>query len=328
MTEAAPEIFLIGLGEIGASIGLALRESGAAAQRIGHDPDGRLVREAVQTGAIDRAGSFAGAARGADLIVLSLPAPAVPDALEALARQLKPDAVVLDTALPRTAAGERVRAGWPAGRHYLGAVPSLSVSALTSPPSGPRPDLFRGGQLGLVLPPGTPEAVARLAYQFAHILGCSPFFVEGSELDGVEASAEALARVAAAALMRAATQAPNWRETERLAGRGLGVVAGLLTWQDPRDLAASLSANRANVLAKLDGLLEVLADLRHKIDASDGRGLAERLGAARRAYEQWLNQRARGDWEIKETVPPPEETPGNILHRLFLPRAAGRGRDR
>ncbi len=114
MTEAAPEIFLIGLGEIGASIGLALRESGAAAQRIGYDPDGRLVREAVQTGAIDRPGSFPGAARGADLIVLSLPAPAVPDALDALAPRLKPDAVVLDTALPRTAAAEHVRAGWPA----------------------------------------------------------------------------------------------------------------------------------------------------------------------------------------------------------------------
>ncbi|MGH2606161.1 MAG: prephenate dehydrogenase/arogenate dehydrogenase family protein [Anaerolineales bacterium] len=328
MTEAAPEIFLIGLGEIGASIGLALRESGAAAQRIGYDPDGRLVREAVQTGAIDRPASFPGAARGADLIVLSLPAPAVPDALDALAPLLKPDAVVLDTALPRTAAAERVRAGWPAGRHYLGAVPSLTVSALAGPPSGPRPDLFHGGQLGLVLPPGTPEPVARLAFQFAHILGCSPFFVDSSELDGVEASAEALARVAAAALMRAATQAPNWRETERLAGRGLGVAAGLLTWQDPRDLAASLSLNRANVLAKLDALLEALADLRRKIDASDERGLAERLRAARTAYEQWLNQRARGDWEIKETVAPPEEGTGNILQRLFMPRAAGRGRDR
>ncbi len=328
MTEAAPEIFLIGLGEIGASIGLALRESGAGAQRVGYDPDGRLAREAVQVGAIDRQGSFPGAARGADLIVLSLPSPAVPDALEALARHLKPDAVVLDTALPRMVAAEQARAGWPPGRHYLGAVPSLEVSALGSPPSEPRPDLFRGGQLGLVFPPGTPEPVARLVFQFAHILGCAPFFIDSGELDGVDASAEALARVAAAALMHAATQAPNWRETERLAGRGLGVVAGLLTWQDPRDLAAGLSANQANVLAKLDRLLEELADLRQRIAGTDARGLAARLGAARTAYEQWLNHRARGDWEIQETVAPPEETRGNVLQRLFLPRAAGRGRDR
>lgn len=326
MAEPAPEIFLIGLGEIGASIGLALRQSGAAAQRVGYDPDGRLARQARQAGAIDRLGPFPGAARGADLIVLSLPAPAVPDALEALSPRLKPDAVVLDTALPRTAAAERVRAGWPAGRHYLAAVPALSLPALGSPPSGPHPDLFRGGQLGLFLPPGTPEPVSRLAFQFAHILGCSPFFIDSAELDGVDASGDALACVVAAALMRAASQAPNWRETERLAGRGLGVVAGLLTWQDPRDLAASLSANRPNVLAKLDGLLEVLADLRRAMESSDTAALAERLGAARRAYEQWLQNRARGDWETQETAAPPEEVTGNVLHRLFQPRAAGRGR--
>lgn len=328
MSEAAPEIFLIGLGEIGASIGLALRESGVAAQRVGYDRDGRQARQALEVGAIDRQGAFPAAARRADLIVLSLPASAVPEALEALAPQLKPDAVVVDTAMPRAAAAERVRSGWPAGRYYISAVPSLTVEALGTLPAGARPDLFRGGQMGLVLPAGTPEPAARLAFQLAHVLGTTPFFIDGDELDGVDASSDALAQLAAAALMSCAVRAPNWPEAERLAGRGLGVVGGLLTWQEPHYLAAGFLANRTNILAKLDTLLESLAELRRWIEASDGAGLGERLHSARAAYEQWLAQRARGDWQVRQAAPPPEGASGGLLHRLFVPRPPGRERGR
>lgn len=325
MDPAPPEILLIGLREVGASIGLALRDSGAGAARVGFDPDGRSARQALQSGAVEHLKGLPGAAREADLIVLSLPASEVPDILATLAPALKPDAVVFDTALPQAATAQAAKSLLPQGRYYVGAVPSLSAASLSAADSVPSADLFRGGQIALVFPAGTPETVARLAFQFAQVLGCVPFFVDGSELDGVAASSEAIPYLAAAALWSAALRAPNWREAERLAGRALSLGAAPLTWQEPNTQAADFSANRSNVLAKLDLFVEAIGELRAQIAAGDDRALIESLTIARQAYEAWLGKRARGDWQTPEKARVPIESGGSLLSRLFLPRVRGRG---
>ncbi|MEX0787224.1 MAG: prephenate dehydrogenase/arogenate dehydrogenase family protein [Anaerolineales bacterium] len=325
MDPAPPEILLIGLGEVGASIGLAIRDSGAGAARVGFDPDGRLARQAMESGAVEHLKGLPGAARGADLIVLSLPASEVPDVLGTLAPALKPDAVVFDTALSQTASAQAARSLLPQGRHYVGAVPSLSAACLTAADSAPSADLFRGGQIALVFPTGTPETVARLAFQFAQILGCVPFFVDADELDGVAASSEAGPYLVAAALWSAALRAPNWPEAERLAGRALSLGAAPLAWQEPKTQAADLSANRSNVLAKLDLIIEAIGELRAQIAGSEDRALIESLTTARQTYEAWLGKRARGDWQTPEKSRVPMESGGSLLSRLFLPRVRGRG---
>jgi len=325
MDPAPPEILLIGLGEVGASIGLALRDSGAGAVRVGFDPDGRSAREALQSGAVEHLKGLPGAARDADLIVLSLPSSEVPDILGTLAPVLKPDAVVFDTALAQAATAQAARSLLPQGRYYVGAVPSLSAASLSAADSAPSADLFRGSQIALVFPAGTPETVARLAFQFAQVLGCVPFFVDGSELDGVAASSEAVPYLAAAALWSAAIRAPNWREAERLAGRGLSLGAEPLTRHEPETQAFDFSANRSNVLAKLDLFVEAIGELRAQIAAGDDRGLTESLTAARQAYEAWLGKRARGDWQTPEKTHAASESGGSLLSRLFLPRVRGRG---
>jgi prephenate dehydrogenase len=141
----------------------------------------------------------------------------------------------------------------------------------------------------------------------------------------VAASSEAVPYLAAAALWSAALRAPNWREAERLAGRAFSHGAAPLTWQDPATQAADLSANRSNVLAKLDLFVEAIGELRDQIAAGDDRALIESLTTSRQAYEAWLGKRARGDWQTPEKSRVPIESGGSLLSRLFLPRVRGRG---
>jgi prephenate dehydrogenase len=321
MSEALAEILLLGLRETGASIGLALRRAEVPARVIGSDPVERHSRAALDAGAVERVAPPGVAARSANLIVLALPGSESQVYLEMAAARSPHNAVILDAGpalAPRLAWAQD---NMPPGKYYLGGVPSLTASALQTPPGTPRADLFAGGTLAIVLPRGTPEEVAGLGPQLAGVLGCEPLFIDPSELDGVEAASEALPWLASSALLRAASRAPNWRETMRMAGRPLAISGALLSGEDPKAVAADLHRNRANVLAKLDALEGQLHDLRLLLQSPEPEGLAKWLTAARKDFDEWIAARGRSDWRTAEGIPLPEAEPaGSLVSRLLLPR--------
>jgi prephenate dehydrogenase len=322
VSEAPPEILILGLQEVGASIGLALRRGEVPARIVGSDPQEKTARAALQAGAIEHIAPAGVATRSANLIILAMPRSEAQAYLEMAAERSSLNAVILDTA-----PGLAKRLAWvethlPAGRFYLGGVPSLTASALQSPPSEPSADLFQGSTLAVVLPRGTPEEVAGLGPQFARVLGCEPFFIDPAELDGVEAAAEALPRLAWAALLRTASQAANWRETSRLAGRPLALLGATLTGEDPRAVAEELHRNRTNVLSKLEDYRRELDALQVLLERPQPDGLAAHLTALRETYTGWLSARARADWRVADSVPAPtEDAFGGFLSRLLLPRS-------
>lgn len=91
------KIAIIGLGLLGGSIGLAVREHLPLAKTIGYDSDALVRRRAGELELVDRvADDLLDAVAGADLVILAIPVGAMKAAAMAMAPALEIDAVVSD----------------------------------------------------------------------------------------------------------------------------------------------------------------------------------------------------------------------------------------
>jgi len=92
------QITIIGLGQIGASMGLALAAHREIILRVGHDKNKEVEREALKKGAVDKAEhNLPTAVRDARLVVLCLPMSQVRETLKIIAPDLAEGTVVMDT---------------------------------------------------------------------------------------------------------------------------------------------------------------------------------------------------------------------------------------
>ena len=102
------QITIVGLGQIGTSIGLALADHTDKLKRIGHDRNMAFARQAQKMGALDSTSrNLPKSVRDADIVLLSLPIDQIQETLTLIASDLREDAVVMDTG-----PGKEVVAAW------------------------------------------------------------------------------------------------------------------------------------------------------------------------------------------------------------------------
>lgn len=318
----ALDIFIIGLDQIGASVGMALAQSEMAVRSTGYDPDKELARRAQQQGVVDQVTSHpVQASQIADVVVIATLSIDVRDLLEMLGEELKAGAVVLDTSPFKAHHMSWASELLPDDRHYLGAMPIIGPEALLTEYTDlttPRADLFQGGLLAMVVPPKTSEEAVNMALQFATAIGTTPFFLDPMEHDAVIAAVLGLPYLTAAALMKMAARAHNWREIQRIAGRLFVNATGIETSQLDKPQAYTLHLNRDVVINKLDEYIDELSGLRDLITKDDHSALETYLTEAIEARDSWLDIRRSGDWAGQDLKPSvPIERPG------FLSRALG-----
>ncbi len=120
------QVSIIGLGLIGASAGLALRRHADRVTVIGHDLDPSIAGAAKKAGAVDRTEwNLINAISRADRVLLALPLDQVCDTLKAIAQDLKPGCVIVDTADVKVPANAAAAAVLPKGVHFVGGHPIL-----------------------------------------------------------------------------------------------------------------------------------------------------------------------------------------------------------
>ena len=161
------QVTIIGTGQIGASIGLALAEKKDLLVRVGHDKDPKIAREAEKMGALDRVeGNLSRAVRDAELILLCLPIDQIRPTLEIIAPIIKDGAVVMETGLAKEAASAWARDLLPAGRFYIGLTPVINPAYLLETETGveaAHADLFKDGVIGITAPATTDSGAIKLA---------------------------------------------------------------------------------------------------------------------------------------------------------------------
>lgn len=310
-----PRITIVGLGLIGGSIGLALRQTGNDYEVVGHDREHAVAGQARKLGAVSKTEwNLISACEEADLIVIATPVMAIKETLTAIAAYLKPGCLVTDTASikgPVVAWAEEIL---PDTVHFVGGDPIISQEASIggSPPTGiegARADLFQGGLYCLTPSPETAPQAVQLATDLAHLLGARPFFLDPAEHDGLVAGVDHLPFALSAALLGTAAQSPAWREMRKLAGDAFESATRFSSSDAATYLDACLT-NGENIVRWIDACLARLEELRAVIAAQEAEKLEKTFEEAMSVRDRWLTDKAEGRWELAEEIPasPPQQS--------------------
>lgn len=318
----AVQVTIIGLGQIGASIGLALSDHKELLYRVGHDRDFKIANQAEKLGAVDKVeNNLPKSVRDAGLVILSLPVDQMRETLEFIAPDLKEGAVVMDTGPVKDVVANWAAELLPEGRHYVGLTPVLNPHYLYTMDAGlqaARQDLFQQGMMAIITPPKSSSEAIKLAADLTRLIGASPLFADPVEMDGLMAATQVLPQLMAASLINATMDQPGWREGRKIAGRDYAEVTGPMAhlW-DSQSLAVASSLNRENVLRMLDSVIAALQVMRNDIDQRNEEALSERLKRAYSGRLKWWQERQSGEWSTDGS--PKLEMPesGSFLGRMF-----------
>jgi prephenate dehydrogenase len=298
VSVSKPRITIVGLGQIGASIGLALRQAEVASEVVGNDRVRGVAAEAKRLGAVDRQRwNLVAATEDADLVILATPVGEIKETLEVIGQDLRPGCVVVDTASLKGPVMSWAAERLPDGVHFVGGNPILgAVPQAGGGLDSASADLFRGGLFCLMPSPATDAQAVKLTTDLVAVLGAKPLFLDAAEHDGLLAGVEHLPNILSLALMQMLGEQPAWRELRKVAGPALETATQLVTPQMAADSDLYL-LNKDNVLRWLDEFSASLGSIRAILAAGQSDVLAQRLEGAVLKRAQWLADRAQGDWQ-------------------------------
>lgn len=321
----AVKLTIIGLGQIGGSIGLTLASQTEAVTRLGHDKEPEVARAAQKDGAVDKVQfNLPASAEGADLLALAIPLNDVRDTLKFIREDLKDGAVILDFSPAKRQVETWARELLPEGRYYIGLAPAFNPVHLLETGGGfsaAHADLFAGATILVCPPSGTPESAVRLATDFVKLLGATPLISEAVEADGLMSAMTTLPKLLAYALADATMDKPGWRDAQNMAGRSYAMtVASAFDRDDADGLRQATLANRENIVRLLDEHIEALLRLRDLIQAEDREMLAKKMRDTQTKAYGWLS--ARGMEKYQPPVKRKEEkqepqTMGERMKQMF-----------
>ncbi len=218
-------IAIVGMGLIGTSLGMALRAGNSATdplgqiQVIGYDRDRANTKEARGRLAIDVvADSLQQAITGTHLVVLAVPAQAVPAVLREIVPYLEVGAVITDVCSTKAQIAAWADEILPNANPFIGGHPMAGRDA--SGPKAATPELFKGSVYCLC--PGLsspPEAIA-LCEAMVDRVGAKTYFIEPVEHDAYVAGISHLPFILAASLVNMTASESSWREMSALAATG------------------------------------------------------------------------------------------------------------
>jgi prephenate dehydrogenase len=319
-----PCITIVGLGLIGGSIGLALRQAGNDYEIVGHDREHTVASKARKRGAVDKVKwNLISACEKADLIIIATPVIAIKETLTAIAPYLKPGCLITDTASIKGPVVAWAQEILPDTVNFVGGDPIISQEASTggSPPTGiegARADLFQGGLYCLTPSPEAAPQAVQLATDLVHFLGARPFFLDAAEHDGLVAGVDHLPFVLSAVLLETTVSSPAWREMRKLAGDAFQGVTRFSSG-DAAIYRDTCLTNGENIVRWIDACLARLKELREIIAAQEAEELEKTFEEAMSVRDKWLRDKAEGRWELDE------ELPVSLPRQSFLRRIIGIG---
>jgi prephenate dehydrogenase len=276
-------VAIIGVGLLGGSLGLALKQHGLAAHVVGIGRRQASLNMAKDVGAIDETFlDVRQGAAGADLIAICTPAQDVIHQLDTLRDAVDPETIVTDVASTKASICAHATATWPQPLRFIGSHPMAGSEKFG--PAHARADLYEGSVClvetnELADPVSRDQIVALWEGVGARVVNVSP-----EEHDAILARTSHLPHVAAAAVALAAIRCapdsamvgPGFRDTTRVAdGRAE-------LW---RDICLT---NRDALLEGLEDLQQTLHDFQSALEHSDSATLEQLFQDGREARRKVL----------------------------------------
>ncbi len=248
---ALTSVGIVGAGQVGTMLGLALREAGA--EVLLADIDGEVVDRSLELGAGHRSVEVRDVV-DAETVILAVPVPAIVSLVEEIGPWCRPGSMLIDTGSTKRAVVEAMRRHVPDEVQAIGGHPMAGTER--PGPDGARTDALLGAAFALT-PVREDPAVLRRAEDLVRSLGSHPVVLDAETHDLVVARTSHLPHLVASALATAAAGLPSepavalaatgFADTTRLAGSHPSMVAGFLA-------------------ANADQVRAALADLRSELE--------------------------------------------------------------
>lgn len=305
------QITIIGLGQIGSSVGMALSKHKGDILRVGHDKSRDAVNFAKENDAVDKTTlTLSGAVQDADIVLLALPLQEMYPVLEHISQDLKEGSLVLDTAPLKTPVISWVKELLPDSINYVGLTPVIKAVYLEENRHGhetAHQDLFDGSLMAVVSSHTANEKAINMAANFVQLLGASPYFADSAEMDGLMSMTHLLPQLLAASLLTISQNAPGWREARKFAGKHFSQMTNSFGKDEiPGALAAWLDLNRENTARLLNDMIRALVELRDLTEAPVQEELEEGFRKLQQGRDLWLDERMDSPWIDAEKAKLPD----------------------
>lgn len=278
--ELFRRVAIVGVGFMGASLGLAIKKKKLAREIIGIGLHETSLREAIDLGAIDESTmDLKKGIQGADLIVLATPVQAIVEAIEAIAVEFKRSVIITDLGSTKSAIVERAEKLLHHSVLFVGSHPL--VGSEKKGPTYANASLYEGGTCVMTPTDKTNRLAKEKIKQFWTQLGLNVKLMSPAEHDESLAFISHLPHFSSFALMKILPENVNDIITQGLKDSTRIAASDALMW---KDIALS---NHKYVLKALDEYVKALSTIRKAIVTKDQDVLIETFKQAKVKRERF-----------------------------------------
>ena len=282
------QVVIIGVGLIGGSLGLVVKQRGLAGSVVGVGRRIENLKMAVEVGAIDRyETNLRDAVHDADLVVLATPVQTYASHLRDWGQTLQPGAIVSDVGSVKGGLVVEAETLLPAGVHFVGAHPIAGREK--SGVAYASPNLFHGARCLVTPTKQTDQQALDTICQLWEAAGSIVLSMDPFVHDWVLGSVSHLPHVAAFGLMHALQdlqgQMDDPVDLVDFSGGGLRDTTRIAAsspemWRD-----ISL-ANRQNLVRMIETYIQQLEKFKDLLEQEDGAGLVDLMTKAKELRER------------------------------------------
>ncbi|WP_353439286.1 prephenate dehydrogenase/arogenate dehydrogenase family protein [Polynucleobacter sp. UK-FUSCHL-C3] len=278
-------VSIVGVGLIGASLGLALKGAGVVREVIGVGRSSANLDQAKKMGAIDRVADLAEAVQSSQWIVLCVPVAQ----MRAIFTQLEPHlgSNTLITDAGSTKSDVILAAKEVLGKKVCQFVPAHPIAGgAQHGAAAARADLFQGKQTIICQFQENSAADVALVEEFWKVLGSNTKRISAVQHDAIYAAVSHLPHILSYALMASVLNSEDAEQKLGHAGAGFRDFTRIAA-SSPEMWRDICIANKQAILKELDQYLSVTGRLREMIAKEDAAGLEKVFQKASQARQKW-----------------------------------------
>ncbi len=278
-------VSIVGVGLIGASLGLALKGAGVVSEVIGVGRSSANLDQAKKMGAIDRVADLAEAVQSSQWIVLCVPVAQ----MRAIFTQLEPHlgSNTLITDAGSTKSDVILAAKEVLGKKVCQFVPAHPIAGgAQHGAAAARADLFQGKQTIICQLQENSAADVSLVEEFWKVLGSNIKRISAVQHDAIYAAVSHLPHILSYALMASVLNSEDAEQKLGHAGAGFRDFTRIAA-SSPEMWRDICIANKQAILKELDQYLSVTGRLREMIAKEDAAGLEKVFQKASQARQKW-----------------------------------------
>jgi len=276
-------VTIVGVGLIGASLGLALKKAGVVTKVLGVGRSKANLDQAQKMGAIDGVVDLVGAAKQSDVMVLCMPVAQMRATFEVIEPYLEPRTMITDAGSTK---GDVILAAKEVlGKKACQFVPAHPIAGgAQHGASSAKADLFQGKQTIICpLQENSPEDTA-LITGFWESIGSTVKKIGSVQHDAIYAAVSHLPHLLSYALMASVVNSEDADQKLDHVGAGFKDFTRIAA-SSPEMWRDICLGNRTAILKELDQYLLIVNHMRKLVAEGDGAGLEKLFNQASRARQ-------------------------------------------